>query len=68
MMLTILAWLVFIPAAFWNVIFWCVAFATVIESKPDETRCELSTRRNLRDAVLSASLLLIPGVYLFGWV
>lgn len=63
-MLTILAWMVFLPAAFWNVVFWSVGFSTVIESKTGEWK----NLRNLRDAVLSAALLLIPGVYLFGWV
>ena len=63
-MLTILAWMVFLPAAFWNVIFWCVAFSVFIESKTGDW----ANRRNLRDAVLSVALLLIPGVYLFGWV
>ncbi len=63
-MLTILAWMVFLPAAFWNVVFWSVAFSVLIESKTGEWK----NLRNLRDAVLSAALLLIPGVYLFGWV
>lgn len=62
-MLTILAWMVFIPAVAWNVTFWAIGFATVIESE----KGEWVNLRNLRDAMLSLALLLIPGVYL-AWV
>ena len=62
-MLTILAWMVFIPAVVWNVTFWVIGFAIVIESKTGKW----ANLRNLRDAILSLALLLIPGVYLFGW-
>lgn len=62
-MLTILAWFVFIPAVVWNVIFWVIAFGVFIESKG----YMWANERNLRDSILSLALLIIPGVYLFGW-
>lgn len=62
-MLTILAWLVFIPAVMWNAIFWSIAFVVFIESKD----YGWANRRNLRDSILSLAALMIPGVFLFGW-
>ncbi len=62
-MLTIIAWMVFIPAAVWAVIFFGVALADVFGKNEVDWR----SRRNVRDTVLTLALLLIPGVYLFGW-
>jgi hypothetical protein len=62
-MLTILAWFVFVPAVMWNVLYWGMAFSIIINSK---TNSWVSVR-NLRDSILSLVLLIIPGVYLFGW-
>jgi predicted branched-subunit amino acid permease len=62
-MLTILAYIVFIPALIWNVVFWGVAFGMLVEEKG----YSWANFRNFRDTILSLALLLIPGVYLFGW-
>jgi heme O synthase-like polyprenyltransferase len=61
-MLTILSWMVFVPAVIWNVVFWVVAFGAVFEQKNKVW----ANRRNFRDAIISLALLFIPGVYLFG--
>lgn len=62
-MLTIFAWIVFIPSVFWNMVFFGIAFANIIESKNNHWL----NQRNFRDALLSLAILFIPGVYLFGW-
>jgi len=63
-MLTILAYIVFIPALVWNVVlFWGVVFGMLVEEK----EYHWINFRNFRDAIISLALLLIPGVYLFGW-
>lgn len=61
-MLTILSWMVFVPAVIWNVVFWVVAFGAVFQQKNKVW----ANRRNFRDAIISLALLFIPGVYLFG--
>jgi hypothetical protein len=62
-MLTVFAWMVFIPAVFWNVTILCVAFADLMSTKPG---VDWSNKRNFRDLILSLMVLFIPGVYLFG--
>jgi hypothetical protein len=62
-MLTILAWMVFIPAVFWNVIILSVAFADIIGSRD----LEWNNARNWSALILSLAILFIPGAYLFGW-
>lgn len=64
-MLTIFAWMVFIPAVFWNIAFLCVVFYALMETK---TTVEWTSKRNLRDAALSLAVLFIPGIYLFGFI
>lgn len=59
-MLTIIAWLVFVPALGWNVLFFLIAFDQLVKRKG-------LLVRNLVDALVSLALLLVPGVYLFGW-
>lgn len=59
-MLTIIAWVVFVPALGWNVLFFLIAFDQLIKRKG-------LLVRNLADALVSLALLLVPGVYLFGW-
>jgi hypothetical protein len=59
-MLTIIAWLVFVPALGWNVLFFLIAFDQLVKRKG-------LLVRNLIDALVSLALLLVPGVYLFGW-
>lgn len=61
-MLTILSWMVFVPAVIWNVVFWVIAFGAVFQQKNKVW----ANRRNFRDAIISLALLFIPGVYLFG--
>lgn len=63
-MFTILAWLVFVPAVFWNVTLFFVAFSDLMSNK---SRIEWTNKRNLRDLTLSLIILFVPGVYLFGW-
>ena len=60
-MLTILAWLTFIPAICWNFLFFIIVFEDIMGKGQLKW-----TRRNVRDLILSLAVLLIPGVYLFG--
>lgn len=62
-MLTIIAYMVFWPAAVWNVFFWIIAFGRLIEGNPTPRHIKL---QNVRDSIISLTLLLVPGVYLFG--
>lgn len=63
-MLTILAWLVFVPAVVWNFILFCVSFSDLMS---DNSKIEWKRMKNLRDLILSLLVLFVPGVYLFGW-
>lgn len=60
-MLELIAWLVFIPATFWNVLFWCIGFKDLI------TRTPFLWKRNVIDGAISLTLWFVPGVYLLGW-
>lgn len=62
-MLTIIAHMVFWPVAVWNVFFWIIAFGRLMEGNPTPRYIKL---RNMRDSIVSLTLLLVPGVYLFG--
>jgi hypothetical protein len=62
-MLTILAWMVFIPAVIWNMTILIIAFTDIVGDR----KLNWATWRNIRDLVLSLAILFIPGVYLFGW-
>ena len=61
-MLTIFAWMVFVPAVIWNVTILTIVFTDVIGDRKVEWN-----RRNIRDLTLSLVVLFVPGVYLFGW-
>ena len=63
-MLTIIAWLVFVPAAGWNIIIFSVAFEALMSPNSE---IEWTSKRNLRDLTISLIILFVPGVYLFGW-
>lgn len=63
-MLTILAWLVFVPAVVWNFTLFCVTFSDLMSDNP---KIEWKRMKNLRDLILSLLVLFVPGVYLFGW-
>jgi hypothetical protein len=60
-MLTVLAWTVFVPALFWNVIFFSVVFTEIVGKDKLFWTC-----RNIRDTIISLVILFVPGVYLFG--
>ena len=62
-MLTIFAWMVFVPAVIWNMVFLTIAFTDIV----GESKCSWNTITNWRDIILSLAILFIPGVYLFGW-
>lgn len=65
-MITIFAWMVFIPAVIcviWNMTILIIAITDI---KGDH-KLDWATWRNIRDLVLSLAILFIPGVYLFGW-
>lgn len=62
-MLTILAWMVFIPAVIWNMILLPMAFIDIMSKRS----LDWNTARNWQDLILSLAVLFIPGVYLFGW-
>lgn len=59
-MLTIIAWIVFVFASFWNIFFWAVEAMEMWQRNPidwDRTRVEM---------IISLAIWIIPGVYLFG--
>lgn len=62
-MLTILAWVVFVPAISWNILFFSIAFADFMMRGSASFSAE-----NLKQAIISLAALFIPGVYLFGWL
>ena len=62
-MLTIFAWMVFIPAVIWNMTILIVGFIDIVGDR----KHNWANWRNVRDLVLSLAILFIPGVYLFGW-
>lgn len=61
-MFTILAWIVFVPALVWNVIFFGIALGDIFGKQ----KVDWNSRRNLRDTILTLAFLFIPGIYLFG--
>jgi hypothetical protein len=61
-MLTIIAWIVFIPAIIWNIILFSIAFGDTM----GDQKIHWLTRRNMRDITISLLMLFIPGIYLFG--
>jgi hypothetical protein len=63
-MLSILAWIVFVPALVWNITIFILAFGDLMS--PNAKNAWTSTR-NIRDLAFSLIVLFIPGVYLFGW-
>ena len=60
-MLTILAYIVFVPALVWNVVLWGVTIDTAVKDK----HYHWVNRRNFLDFIVSLAALLIPGVYLW---
>ena len=60
-MITIVAWIVFIIATGWNMIYFSVAVGSIMEGS------KTSWRREAKAMVMSLLLWVVPGVYLFGW-
>lgn len=61
-MLTILAWIIFIPAITWNITIIVIAFGDIMSDQ----KSHWFNRQNMRDLALSLFFLFVPGVYLFG--
>lgn len=64
-MLTILSWLIFIPAVVWNILFFSIAFNDITDKKSYQFRGD-NGRSNLLAAAWSLLAMIVPGVYLFG--
>jgi len=63
-MLTILAWAVFVPATFWNILFWTVGmWFTFVDPRGGA----IDVKKSVIEAGISLAVWFIPGVYLFGW-
>lgn len=61
-MLTILAWIVFVPAIIWNITLLIIAFSDIM----GDQKIHWFNRRNMRDVTISLLILFVPGIYLFG--
>ena len=64
-MITIIAWIVFIPAVIINVAWFSIAVYQVVEKRSLEA---LKQPSNIRDMIAILVVMFVPGVYLFGWV
>jgi hypothetical protein len=62
-MLTIVAWIVFVPALIWNAVFFGIAFTDFMNGNT----LQFKYVKNYLQAVVSLVILFVPGVYLFGW-
>ncbi len=60
-MLTIIAWIVFVSASFWNIFFWAVGALQMVEGNA------IDWKRTRVEIVISLAIWIIPGVYLFGF-
>ena len=61
-MITVIAWIVFVFATLWNILYWTVGFwYTVVEPK------KIDYNRTSVEALITLAIWIIPGVYLFGW-
>ena len=60
-MITIVAWIVFVFATFWNILYFGVALGQILKEEKTNWQCEIVA------IVLSLTLWFVPGVYLFGW-
>ena len=61
-MITVIAWIVFVFATLWNILYWSVGFwYTVVEPK------KINYKRTSVEALITLAIWIIPGVYLFGW-
>ena len=64
-MITIIAWIVFIPAVIINVAWFAVA---AYQSTKKRSLKALKQPSNIRDLIAILVVMFVPGVYLFGWV
>ena len=63
-MLTIVAWIAFVPATAWN----ALMFTYLLIDLMGKGQINWKLWRNWRDLIISLVLMFVPGVYLFGWV
>lgn len=62
-MLTIVAWVVFIPALIWNLVFFGIVFVDFMNGNT----AQFKYVKNYLQTAVSLVMLFVPGVYLFGW-
>lgn len=60
-MLTIIAWIVFIFATMWNILFWSIGAMEIVQKN------RIDWARTRVEMIISLAIWVIPGVYLFGW-
>lgn len=68
-MLTVIAWIIFVPALIWNMMFGAAFITIVLEDIrfcPKEVKSQLAMWENWKYILISLSFLFIPGIYLFG--
>ncbi len=61
-MLTVVAWMVFVPAVVWNMLFFAIAFKDTVYNGIGVW----ANKANIQQSVISLVILFVPGVYLFG--
>lgn len=60
-MLTIIAWIVFVYASIWNMLFWSIGINELIR------KSRIDWKRTRVEMIISLAIWIIPGVYLFGF-
>ena len=61
-MITIVAWIVFIFATIWNMLYWAVAVGEIVQAG------KTNWRRESVAMLITLMIWFVPGVYLFGWM
>jgi hypothetical protein len=64
-MLSVLAWIVFVPALILNITIFILALNDYMLSP--KSKIKWTSIRNICELAFSLIILFIPGVYLFGW-
>ena len=62
-MITVIAWIVFVFATLWNILFWTIGAWITLKG---ETK-NVKMKRTIVEMVFTLAIWFIPGVYLFGW-
>ena len=62
-MLTIFAWMIFVPAFIWNIALLSIAFNSLVIERDFKSNIKI----NVLQLLVSLAILFIPGVYLFGF-